>query len=277
MAMYLGDIPVGELVTDATFLHDYNVRMLNQPPNPDGARYDLIRWRVVCQDRCNGEGALLLAESPLYFDYFDNNSLYYSELTDFAMTRPYYVLNNASNSYQGLIRETPKRFRDAIIPISLYQGGHRPTTGVRYFILSQVEYGGGTSGIDGNHGNPIDYFNGWDNRFRRAPTVNQLITNYNGSSPILTRSPEYGVNRGARAMTNYMPGENPTFKAYHSGLIIPAVVLRKDIPVSDFEFMGAKLLFDTDLPPLEESINVKVNGVWRPAPKLAIKKDSLTQ
>lgn len=275
MTMFLGDVPVGELVTDPTFLHDYKTLRLNTPSSDN--HYDMVRWRVVCQNRCHGEGTLLLAVSPLYVDYFDgNNSLQYQELTDFAMTRPHYVLNNAGGGYQSLIKETPERFRNAIIPINLYQGGYRATTGVRYFILSQVEYGGGTTNIDGNHGIPIPYFDGYENRFKRVPTVNQRILEYNiGAVPILTRSPEYGYNRGARVMTKFMPGEEPTFSSANNGFIIPAVVLRKDVPVSDVKLMGARLLFDTDLHPLEESVNVKIDGVWRPSPKIAIKKNSL--
>lgn len=273
----LNDLPVGTLVSDPTFLHDFqgfNLRNYDSKKTSNS----LIRWRVICQDKCMGDATTLMAESPLYHTGYSYLDPTFQELRDFDYSSVNSLLNSVTNSaWPSLIQETPQRFRDAIVSVSITQGGTKTNTDVRYFILSQVELGGGVVAIEGDHGKPLHYFAEGDGLENIKPTLSQMVLN-SPTDALLTRSPAGSFMRLVRGI---LPGQTPTFFTADNshegrgyGFVMPVVNLRSDVPVSDFDIMGARMLFETDLKTLTLSMNAKVKGKWVQVPQMAIKKDS---
>ncbi|MDE5415476.1 DUF6273 domain-containing protein [Alkalihalobacterium chitinilyticum] len=258
----LGDLPVGTLVGDSQFHWGFTEQSSwgHLESAPKG--YEPLRWRVVCQDRCHGEATTLMADRPvMYVKYTDG------AYNDFPASIVSQRLNGTSNPF---FQSIPQRFRNAIVPVTIMTEDRRATD-VRFFILSQVELGGGTDGIQGDHGTPIPYFA--ENIRNIAPTRTMITLSQHGHQ-IFTRSPAVHSMHNLRMInwsttTPSIGGTNHTH-----GLVIPAVNLQSDVPVSDYKVLGMHLLFEEDMQPILQSLNVKVNGKWEEVTYMTVKKDS---
>lgn len=262
----LGDLPLGTYVADPTYFYrfieydqyDYIDKIITTDIEP-------LRWKIICQDKFNGEATTLIADAPvMYLRGAINTSP--TDKYDFKQSKVFRYLNTTNGRFYELVSD---QFRSAIIPTTIITGGVK-STDIKFFILSKTEYGGGFEYLDGENGNPIPYF---DSPVKRRPDGHHVST--------FCREKGYNViTRG--------PVMHPTYKAVYmnfngnfivsnnvNGAVIPVVNLRSDTLVSDYKLFNSHQLFDPDSKSFFQSVHVKVNGHWEEMIYTVIKKDGV--